>query len=198
MNHKGQVFIISGPSGSGKGTIVTEVMKQYPNCFLSVSMTTRAPREGEIDGESYHFIDEERFEKLIAEDGLLEYAGYCGNHYGTPKAPVEKAMAEGKDVILEIDLQGGLQIKAKRPDAVMIFVLPPSRTILEHRLRKRGTESDETIQKRLANAENEIKLMGLYDYLVVNDDLPDAVNDVLHIFRAEHLKRQNYADFRFV
>ena len=191
MGNKGKLFVISGPSGSGKGTIVKELTKEPNSIFVSVSATTRQPREGEVNGISYHFFSEEQFEELVQTDGFLEYAGYCENRYGTPRKPVDEAMAAGKDVILEIDVQGAIQVKAKRPEAVLIFLLPPSMEILAHRLHKRGTETEEKVQKRLAKVQDELKYRGLYDYTVVNDKLEEAVADFKAIFRAEHLKEMD-------
>ncbi len=188
MKNNGVLFIISGPSGCGKGTIVNQLIERNSDIFISVSATTRQPRAGEVDGKSYHFITAEEFDRLASNDGFLEYAGYCENRYGTPKKAVDDAMQSGRDVILEIEVQGALQVKAKRPDAVLIFILPPSVEELERRLRKRASETEDKVQKRLAKANDEMKLVGLYDYSVVNDALEDAVVDVESIMRAEHLR----------
>lgn len=190
MKNKGLLFIISGPSGAGKGTVVKELVK-LPENEVSVSATTREPREGEINGVSYHFLTVDSFKELINENGFLEYAQYCGNYYGTPKAQIEKWLAEGKNVILEIDVQGCRQVKTKRPDAVTIFITPPSMEVLEHRLRKRGTEDEETIQKRLQAAKSEMQKASEYDYTVINGPLEECVEDVLAIFKAENIKAQN-------
>lgn len=162
---KGKTFIISGPSGVGKGTIVKALMQTRPNTFLSVSATTREPRKGEEDGVHYHFIDVERFRSLIEQDAFLEYAEYVGNFYGTPKKYVDEAMERGEDVILEIDVQGATQVSAKRPDAVTIFVVPPSWEVLEQRLRDRGTDSEEKLQKRLVRAKVELQAASSYSYI---------------------------------
>lgn len=173
----------SGSSGVGKGTILAEVMKRDPKVKLSVSNTTREPREGEVDGVHYHFISREEFEELIAQDGYLEYAEYCENLYGTPKQQVEELLQKGYDVFLEIEVQGGLQIMEKYPDVLSIFILPPSLDELERRLRSRGTEDEETVQKRLNEAKNELAVKDKYRYLVVNDDLEAAIQEVLDIIR---------------
>ena len=141
MSAEGLLVVFSGPSGAGKDTVLKRLMEKEPGIRLSVSATTRAPREGEINGKDYHFISRDRFDALVAEDKMLEYAEYCGNCYGTPSEPIEKWQAEGCDVILEIEVQGGAQIKKKCPDCISIFVLPPSLEVLENRLRRRGTES---------------------------------------------------------
>lgn len=190
MKNKGLLFILSGPSGTGKGTVVKELVKLSEN-EVSISATTREPRKGEIDGVDYHFLTVDNFKQLIDENGLLEYAQYCGNYYGTPIAQIEKWLSEGKNVILEIDVQGCRQIKTKRSDAVTIFIVPPSMEVLEHRLRKRGTEDEETIQKRLQAAKSEINKASDYDYVVINGPIEECVEDVLAIFKAENIKAQN-------
>lgn len=190
MKNKGLIFILSGPSGSGKGTLVKELIK-LPENEVSVSATTRAPREGEIDGVSYHFLKEEQFRELIDNDGVLEYAQYCGNFYGTPKKEIDLWLEQGKNVILEIDVQGCRQIKAKRPDCVTIFIAPPSMQVLEKRLRGRGTETDEVIRKRLSAAIGELEKAGEYDYVVVNGPIEECVEDVCAIMKAENIKAQN-------
>lgn len=185
---KGKTFIISGPSGVGKGTIVKALMAERPDVFLSISATTRKPREGEVDGVHYRFIDAERFRALIEEDAFLEYAEYVGNFYGTPKRFVDEAMAEGRDVILEIDVQGAMQVSEKRPDAVTIFVVPPSWETLEQRLRDRGTDDEEKLQKRLVRARVELKAASSYQYMVINDTVEEAVREVRAIMLAEHCR----------
>lgn len=189
MKNKGMLFILSGPSGAGKGTVVKELVKLSEN-EVSISATTREPRKGEVNGVDYQFLAVDSFKQLIEENGLLEYAQYCGNYYGTPVAQIEKWLSEGKNVILEIDVQGCRQIKAKRPDAVTIFIVPPSMEILEHRLRKRATEDEDTIQKRLQAAKSEIKKAPEYDYVVINGPIEECVEDVLAIFKAENIKAQ--------
>ena len=149
MNNKGTLFVITGPSGAGKGTVLKQVMQSLDQLYFSVSATTRAPREGEVDGVHYHFLTKERFEELIANDRFLEYARYAENYYGTPLDPVEEHLEQGHDVILEIELQGALQVKKRLPKAVLVFIAPPSFEELESRLRGRGTEAEEVILKRL-------------------------------------------------
>ncbi|MBQ3970347.1 MAG: guanylate kinase [Clostridia bacterium] len=175
---KGNIYVVSGPSGVGKGTVVKQVVDQNDNVVLSVSATTRSPREGEIDKVHYFFLTKEEFQKKVDEDGFLEHAAYCGNCYGTPKQAVLDKVAEGYDVILEIDIQGGLQILKKLPGAMGIFILPPSYKTLEKRLRGRQSETDEVIQKRLEAAREEIKQSYLYDYFVVNGPLEETVRSV--------------------
>lgn len=184
---RGTLVLYTGSSGVGKGTIMQELLKRDDNIRLSVSNTTRLPRKGEIDGVHYNFVTKEQFENLISEDGYLEYAKYCDNYYGTPKKQVEDMLEQGFNVFLEIEVQGGLQIMEKYPDVLSIFILPPSVEILEKRLRNRGTENEETIAKRLAEAKNEIAIKDKYKYNVVNDDLDKAVEEVLDILHKETL-----------
>ena len=187
MNSKkrGMLVLYTGSSGVGKGTIMQELLKRDKNIRLSVSNTTRPPREGEIDGVHYNFVTKEQFESLIQKDGYLEYAEYCGNYYGTPKQQVEDLLNQGYDVFLEIEVCGGLQIMEKYPDVLSIFVLPPSIDTLEKRLRRRGTEDEETILKRLGKAKREIECSEKYKYVVVNDKLEDAVDEILDILKKE-------------
>ncbi|MEE1318077.1 MAG: guanylate kinase [Ruminococcus sp.] len=182
---RGTLVLYTGSSGVGKGTIMQELLKRDNNIRLSVSNTTRAPRDGEIDGVHYNFVTREQFEKLISEDGYLEYAQYCDNYYGTPKKQVEDMLEQGYNVFLEIEVQGGLQIMEKYPDVLSIFILPPSVEVLEKRLRNRGTEDEETISKRLAEAKNEIAVKDKYKFNVVNDELEKAVDEVLEILHKE-------------
>lgn len=184
MNHKGILMVLSGFSGAGKGTLMKKLLETYDNYALSVSMTTRQPREGERDGIEYFFSTKEAFERKIEEGGLIEYAQYCGNYYGTPKAYVEEQLANGKDVILEIEIQGALQIKEKFPEALLLFATPPSIEELERRLRGRGTETEEVIRKRLLRAGEEADGMDAYDYLVINDDLERCVEEIHSIVNA--------------
>ncbi len=186
--NKGLVIVVSAPSGGGKGTILKELFKRNANMKFSVSATTRKPRPGEVDGQSYYFTDKEHFEELIAEGKMLEHAEYCGNYYGTPKEPIEKAVAEGYDIVLEIEVQGGAQIKKKIPDCVSVFITPPSMEVLERRLRNRGTETDEVIKNRLNTALQEIPHAKDYDYIVVNDELEKAVDELEAIIKAEKLR----------
>lgn len=178
MAHKGILMIISGFSGAGKGTIVKKLLQTYDNYALSISMTTRGPREGERDGVEYFFTDKEHFEKTVRENGLIEYAMYCGNYYGTPKAYVEEQLNAGKDVILEIEIQGALKVKEQFPEALLLFVTPPSAKELERRLVGRGTEEPEVIRKRLARASEESEGMEAYDYIVINDNLEECVEEI--------------------
>lgn len=195
MSKKGLLIIVSGPAGSGKGTVVARVREKAPFEF-SVSATTRAPRPGEIDGVHYHFIDKAAFEEKIAADDMLEHAEYVGNYYGTPKAPVEQTLAEGKDIILDIEVQGALQVKEKMPDAVMIFILPPDAVTLEARLRGRGTETEEVIAKRMTKARTELALFDRYDYVVVNREngVDTAAEEILSILRAERCRTSRNTD----
>ena len=186
--YKGKTFIISGPSGVGKSTVLKELFQDRDDLYFSVSATTRPPRPGEINGVHYHFTDVDEFRKMISEDAFLEYAEYVGNFYGTPKAPVEKWLEEGHDVVLEIEVQGGRQIKKVAPDCVSLFILPPSLKVLEKRLRGRGTETEEVIEKRLAAAADEIRCVKDYDYAVINDTVEQAVLDIEAILAAEKLR----------
>ena len=185
MNSKkrGLLVLYTGSSGVGKGTIMQELLKRDKNIRLSVSNTTRPPREGEIDGVHYNFVTKEQFESLIQKDGYLEYAEYCGNYYGTPKQQVDDLLSQGYDVFLEIEVCGGLQIMEKYPDVLSIFVLPPSMDTLEKRLRDRNTEDEETILERLGQAKREIGCKDKYRYVVVNDNLDDAVDEILDILK---------------
>ena len=185
---KGLLLVISAPSGGGKGTILQELFAQDENLRLSVSATTRGPRPGEEHGKQYYFLSREEFEGLIQEGEMLEHAEYVGNYYGTPRQPVEDWMDQGHDVVLEIEVKGGAQVKQLMPEGVSIFILPPSMKVLEKRLRGRGTEDEETIQKRLAKAREEIPHAKDYDYIVYNDALEDAVSDLRAIIKAEKLK----------
>ncbi len=184
---KGLLIVLSGPSGCGKGTMVAEILKRG-DCAVSVSATTRAPREGETDHVHYHFISREEFERRIAEDGFLEHAQYVGNYYGTPRKEVEEMRAQGKHVILEIEVQGAFQIREKCPDAILVFTIPPTLDELRRRLHKRGTETEEVIEQRVARAAEELPLAKQYDYIILNDDLQDAVDDFGAMIRAEMLK----------
>ncbi len=187
---KGLLIVVSGPSGCGKGTILAEILNDE-KFFYSISATTRNPRPGEVDGVNYHFLTKEKFENLIETDGMLEYASYCDNYYGTPRKPVEDMLNEGRHVILEIEVQGAMKIKEKCPDAKFIFILPPSLKELRKRLNKRGTESEEVIEKRLNEATSEINQAYKYDYTLINGDLSEAVDDLLAIIRAEELSVKN-------
>ena len=172
--NKGVLLIVSGPSGAGKGTVCSEYMKRRPETFLSISATSRSPRPGDEDGVTYFFKTREQFEKMIEDDGFLEYAEFCGNYYGTPKAYVEEQMQAGKDVILEIEIQGAMKIKEQFPESLLLFVTPPSAEELQKRLVGRGTETADVIAQRLARAYEESEGMDAYDYIVVNDDLDEC------------------------
>ncbi len=184
MQDKGILIVISGFSGAGKGTLVKQLLSTYDCYALSISMTTRAPRTGERHGVEYFFTDREGFEKKIAEDGLIEYACYCDNYYGTPRAYVEEQLAAGKNVILEIEIQGALQIKKKFPESLLLFVTPPSAKELERRLVGRGTESEEVIRKRLSRASEESEGIESYDYIIVNDDLAVCTAELHQVVEA--------------
>ena len=200
MKRKGILIVVSGFSGAGKGTLMKELLKRYDNYALSVSMTTRAPREGEVDGESYFFVDKETFERTIAEDGLIEYASYCGNYYGTPRKYVEKCLQDGRDVILEIEIQGALKVKEKFPETLLLFVMPPSAAELKRRLEGRGTESPEVIRERLVRASEEAEGIENYEYLIINDDLDECVremNDIINAARRNPVRNRHLiADMR--
>ncbi|MBQ9947667.1 MAG: guanylate kinase [Oscillospiraceae bacterium] len=187
---KGLLFVVSAPAGCGKDTILEQVLAKTENVGYSVSATTRAPRPGEVDGVHYHFHTRESFEKMIEENAVLEYTEYIGNYYGTPRKAVEDMLAEGKDVILKIEVEGAMNIKRLFPECCLVFILPPSMAELERRLRKRGTEDEETILRRTAQARNEIDTAVNYDYFVVNDALEDAVDDLIAVIRAEKCRKE--------
>lgn len=182
--NRGTLFIISAPSGTGKGTIVSELLRSDPNIHFSVSATTRAPREGEKDGVNYYFITREEFLKLIDNGGMLEHAEFCGNHYGTPKKAVYDKLAEGHDVILEIETVGAMKVKEVCPEAVGIFILPPSLAELRRRLETRATDRADVIERRVAEAKAEIEKSYNYDFVVVNDDLNEAIKEVKEVMAA--------------
>lgn len=186
--HKGKTFIISGPSGVGKSTVLKALLDKRNDIYFSVSATTRPPRPGEIDGIHYHFMDVDTFRDWIAKDKFLEYAEYVGNFYGTPKEFVDSAINRGQDVILDIEIQGSIQVCGKRPDTVRIFIAPPSWSELERRLTERGTDSPEKVQKRLLRAKVEFQTAHTYDYFVINDTVEQAVAELDAIMTAEHCK----------
>ena len=179
------MIVLSGPSGAGKGTLKNEYMKRHNNAVFSVSMTTRSPRPGEIEGADYYFTNQETFQVMLAKDGFLEWAQVHGEYYGTPKQFALNTLSENKDIVLDIDVQGALHVKQSYPKALMIFIIPPSMEILEQRLRRRGTETEEKIQKRLANAKKELSLMNQYDYVVINTTVEEAYQKLNAIITAE-------------
>lgn len=189
---RGLLLVISGPAGSGKGTVIKTLMEKEKDIAYSVSATTRAPRPGEIDGVNYHFITVDDFKSRIATGGILEYTEYCGNFYGTPKKEAEEVLASGRNLILEIEVEGAGNVKKLCPEAVLIMLLPPSHAEQEKRLRGRGTEPEDKILARLAKAKEEIKQLGLYDYIVYNMDgeAEKCADDIISIIHAEHLSRR--------
>jgi guanylate kinase len=191
---KSVLIVLSGPSGAGKGTVSRVLLRQLPDLVLSISATTRLPREGELDRVNYYFISRAKFSEMIARDEFLEWASVYDHYYGTPRFPVEEALARGKDVLLEIDVQGGLQVKQKFPEAVLIFLLPPSRDELKTRLIKRGSESLEEVEKRLRWALTEMQSLSFYDYVVVNDQVAQAVDQIRSIIVAEKCRTVHYKD----
>lgn len=193
--NKGILVVVSGFSGVGKGTVMRALLDKYNNYSLSVSVTTRAPRPGEIDGKDYFFRTKDEFGKLVEEDALIEYAQYVENYYGTPRAYVEEQLEQGKDVILEIELQGARKVKEKFPEALFIFVTPPSMEELKKRLIGRGTESPEVIASRMRRACEESEGMEEYDYLLVNDKLEECVGQLHQIIRGEHFRTDRNQEF---
>ena len=185
LHKRGVLIILSGPSGAGKGTICKALLEKSDNLFLSVSATTRKPRAGELDGINYHFISKEDFKDRIAQDGFIEYAEVYGNFYGTPQANVEQMLEDGKDVILEIDIQGALKVKERVKDGVFIFILPPSMEELKARIIKRGSETEESLMTRFKSAYQEINYISKYNYAVVNDTVDSAVKKIESIIQAE-------------
>ncbi len=189
LNERGLLIVLSGPSGVGKGTVRKALFNSEGHNFsYSVSMTTRAMREGEVDGKDYYFVSKEEFERRIKEGKLLEYTYFCGNYYGTPLDKVEEALNKGKELVLEIEVNGCKQVKEKMNDAVTIFVVPPTKESLYDRLKKRGTESDYQIEERIKKANHEFGLAKDYDYIVVNDEVENAADRIRAIIRAEHAR----------
>ena len=188
------VFIISAPSGSGKSTLVKRLLAGVPGLMFSISYTTRAPRGQEVEGESYHFISRAEFEERLGRDEFLEYAEVFGNYYGTHRGVLERAQQQGADVVLDIDVQGARQLKGKIPEAVTIFILPPSRGVLEQRLRARGEDSDAVIDRRLRDAAEEIRNYSAYDYVVINKELNESDQTLAAIVRGERVRRDRMED----
>lgn len=195
MKEQGILIVVSGFSGAGKGTAMKALLDKYDNYALSVSATTRLPREGEVDGTHYFFKTVKEFEKMIAKDELIEYAKYVDNYYGTPRAYVEEQLAVGKDVILEIEIQGALKVKEKFPETLLLFVTPPNAKVLRERLVGRGTETMEVIESRMRRAAEEAEGMSKYDYLVINDDLDICVKEMHEIIVSEHNRTFRNAGF---
>lgn len=191
--NKGRLIIFSAPSGCGKGTMLAEILKNK-NYRCSISATTREPRDGEKDGVNYYFITNEEFEQKIKDGAFLEYAGYCDHYYGTLLSEVDDYLEKGVDVILEIEVKGAMNVMEKRPEAVSVFIAPPSINELRRRLRKRGTETEDVIEQRVSEATNEIAKSKNYDYIIVNDRLEDAVDDFFAVMRAEKLKSEFSVD----
>lgn len=195
MDNRGILTVVSGFSGAGKGTLMKRLLEKYDNYSLSISATTRAPRDGEEHGREYFFHSKEEFEELISQDALIEYAQYVENYYGTPKAYVEKQLEAGRDVILEIEIQGALKVKEKMPDTLLMFVTPPTAAELKRRLTDRGTETPEVIESRLRRASEEAEGMHLYDYVLINDDLEECVDRLHGIIQSQHNTVKNSAPF---
>lgn len=191
LNERGLLVVISGPSGVGKGTVRKALFElEGHDLVYSISMTTRPPRNGEVDGEDYYFVTHEEFQNRIKEDQFLEYAEFVGNYYGTPKDKVDEQIDLGKEVVLEIEVQGALQVREKAKDGVFIFIAPPNKEALFRRLLRRGTDDPKSIQKRMDKAEREFPLAHKYDYIVVNDEVTNAADRILAIIRAEHAKTE--------
>ena len=195
MDNRGILTVVSGFSGAGKGTLMKRLLEKYDNYSLSISATTRAPRDGEEHGREYFFHSKEEFEELISQDALIEYAQYVENYYGTPKAYVEKQLEAGRDVILEIEIQGALKVKEKMPDTLLMFVTPPTAAELKRRLTDRGTETPEVIESRLRRASEEAEGVPLYDYVLINDDLEECVDRLHGIIQSQHNTVKNSAPF---
>lgn len=197
MKHKGILIVVSGFSGAGKGTLMKRLVSTYDNYSLSVSMTTRVPRPGESEGSEYFFVTKEEFEQKIAAKGFVEYACYCGNYYGTPRAYVEEQLEAGRDVILEIEIQGALKIRERFPEALLLFVTPPNAEELRRRLIGRGTETMDVIEKRLKRANEEAEGIESYDYIILNEDLDECVREVhaiVHAARNAPIRKRDFIE----
>ena len=195
MSEKGKLLVISGPSGAGKSTVVFKAIEGREDICFSTSVTTRSPRPGEVDGREYFFVNFERFREMVENDELLEHAEYVANRYGTPRAYVEQRMSEGMNVLLDIEVQGARQVRKKMPEAVLIFIAPPSIEELERRLRGRGTDTEAAIEGRLIRARQEFQEADFYDYLIVNDDVEKAAAKLNAIIEAEHCRFADWADW---
>lgn len=195
MKEKGKLFVISGPSGAGKSTVVFKAMEGREDVCFSTSVTTRKPRPGEMDGREYFFVDLDRFKEMVENDELLEHAEYVANSYGTPKAYVEEKLEAGMNVILDIEVQGARQVNEKKPDAVKIFIIPPSLEELERRLKGRGTDTPRAIEARLIRARQEYKEADFYDYIIINDDAQRAAKELAAIMLAEHCRAADKMDY---
>lgn len=192
---KGRVFLLSGPSGSGKDTVLGRFFARCPEVNFSISTITRPIRKGEVEGEKYNFISREKFEEMLSRDEFLEHNIFVGNYYGTPKAPVIESINQGCDIIIEADVNGAAQIKKKLPEAIGIFILPPSLEVLRARLSGRGTETAEAVEKRLGEAKREINASKDYDYIIINDDLEEAVEELVTIVHSDRFKTERRIDF---
>lgn len=188
MNRNGLLVVLSGPSGSGKGTLLKRVREQYTNIRFSISATTRRPREGEVDGKNYFFVTTDQFKSMIENDKLVEWVEYCGNYYGTPREYVEESTSQGFDIVLEIEVEGALNIIKRYPDCVSVFILPPSFEELRRRIEGRGTENPDVIDRRLERAKKELEFVNHYDYVVINDNIEEAASEIVNILSAEKLK----------
>jgi len=195
MSEKGKLLVISGPSGAGKSTVVSKAIEGRDDVCFSTSVTTRAPRPGEVDGREYFFVDFERFREMVERDELLEHAEYVANRYGTPRSYVQKRLNEGMNVILDIEVQGARQVRKKMPEAILIFIAPPSMEELERRLRGRATDTESAIEGRLIRARQEYQEADFYDYLIVNDDVEKAAAKLNAILEAEHCRFGDWAEW---
>ena len=195
MQEKGKLIVISGPSGAGKSTVVFKAIEGREDICFSTSVTTRKPRPGEVDGREYFFVDLDRFREMVENDELLEHAEYVANSYGTPRAYVEEKLDAGLNVLLDIEVQGARQIHEKKPDAVMIFIIPPSLEELERRLKGRGTDTERAIEARLIRARQEYQEADFYDYIIINDDADKAAKELSAIILAEHCRAADRMEY---